>query len=157
MRVHGSKPQVERFKQAIKVRAPLLLSTLLLYLLNSDRPFQWAIAVCLKEGVWAGYTGQIGFFRYDECTAFKAPSLIGMTNTTRTVKTAEQSKFQQAIDLVESLPMDDQAVLVNLIQKRLHQQRRNQLVQEVKAAETEYAQGNVHRGTIADLMAELDG
>ena len=51
-----------------------------------------------------------------------------MTNTTRTVNTAEQSKFQQAIDLVESLPMDDQAVLVNLIQKRLHQQRRNQLV-----------------------------
>ncbi|MBW4690590.1 MAG: hypothetical protein KME27_02355 [Lyngbya sp. HA4199-MV5] len=79
-----------------------------------------------------------------------------MTNTPPTVKIAEQSKFQQAIDLVESLPMDDQAVLVNLIQKRLHQQRRNQLVQEVKAAETEYTQGNAHRGTVAALMAELN-
>jgi tRNA A37 N6-isopentenylltransferase MiaA len=79
-----------------------------------------------------------------------------MTNTTRTVYTVEQSKFQQVIDLVESLSIDDQAVLIDLIQKRLHQQRRNQLVQEVKAAETEYSQGNVRRGTTANLMAELD-
>lgn len=79
-----------------------------------------------------------------------------MTNTVQTVNIAEQSRFQQAIDLVESLPIEDQAVLINLIQKRLHQQKRSQLVQEVKAAETEYAQGNVRRGTIADLMAELD-
>lgn len=79
-----------------------------------------------------------------------------MTNTVQTINSAEQSRFQQAIDLVESLPIEDQAVLINLIQKRLHQQKRSQLVQEVKAAETEYAQGSVHRGTIADLMAELD-
>ena len=78
-----------------------------------------------------------------------------MTNTIRTVNPAEQSN-QQAIDLVESLPIDHQAVLIDLIQKRLHQQKRSQLIQEVKAAETEYAQGNVHRGTIADLMAGLD-
>lgn len=78
-----------------------------------------------------------------------------MTNTIRTVNPAEQSN-QQAIDLVESLPIDHQAVLIDLIQKRLHQQKRSQLIQEVKAAETEYAQGNVNRGTIADLMAELD-
>lgn len=79
-----------------------------------------------------------------------------MIDTSETVNLAQQSKFQQAIDLVESLPIDDQAVLINLIQKRLHQQKRNQLVQEVKAAETEYAQGSIRRGTIADLMAELD-
>ena len=78
-----------------------------------------------------------------------------MTNTIRTVNPAEQSN-QQAIDLVESLPIDDQAVLIDLIQKRLHQQKRSQLIQEVKAEETEYAQGSVNRGTIADLMAELD-
>ena len=47
-------------------------------------------------------------------------------------------------------------MLIDLIQKRLHQQKRSQLIQEVKAAETEYAQGSVNRGTIADLMAELD-
>lgn len=78
-----------------------------------------------------------------------------MTNTIRTVNPAEQSN-QQAIDLVESLPIDHQAVLIDLIQKRLHQQKRSQLIQEVKAAETEYAQGSVNRGAIADLMAELD-
>jgi hypothetical protein len=79
-----------------------------------------------------------------------------MTNTVQTVNITERSKFQQAIDLVESLPIEDQAVLINLLQKRLHQQKRSQLVQEVKAAEADYAQGNVRRGTIADFMAELD-
>ncbi len=79
-----------------------------------------------------------------------------MINRPRTVSSAEQSKFQQAIDLVESLSIDEQAVLIDLIQKRLHQKRRSQLIQEVKAAEAEYAQGNVRRGTVANLMAELD-
>lgn len=79
-----------------------------------------------------------------------------MSNTTWTANATEKSKFQEAIDLVESLPLDDQAVLIDIIQKRLHSLRRNQLVQEVRAAEVEYAQGNVRRGTISDLMAELD-
>jgi hypothetical protein len=79
-----------------------------------------------------------------------------MTNIVHTINIAEQSRLQQAIDLVESLPIEDQAVLINLIQKRMHQQKRSQLVQEVKAAETEYAQGSVRRGTVAELMAELD-
>lgn len=76
-----------------------------------------------------------------------------MSNITWTANTTEKSKFQQAIDLVESLALDDQAVLIDIIQKRLHSSRRNQLVQEVRAAEVEYAQGNVRRGTISDLMA----
>lgn len=79
-----------------------------------------------------------------------------MINIPRTVSTTEQSKFQQAIDLVESLSIDEQAVLIDLIQKRLHQKRRSQLIQEVKAAEADYVQGNVRRGTVANLMAELD-
>jgi hypothetical protein len=36
------------------------------------------------------------------------------------------------------------------------QQRRNELLKEIAQAENEYSQGNVRRGSVADLMAELD-
>jgi hypothetical protein len=66
------------------------------------------------------------------------------------------SEFQQAIAVVEALPIDEQEVLVRLLQSRLRDQRRQVLVETVKAAEADYAAGNVKRGSIADLMAELD-
>lgn len=45
---------------------------------------------------------------------------------------------------------------MDLIQKRLKQQGRDELLKEIAQAESDYAQGNVRRGSVADLMAELD-
>ncbi|MBN3923759.1 hypothetical protein [Nostoc sp. NMS4] len=66
------------------------------------------------------------------------------------------STFQKAIEAVEALDPEAQAILVDIIQKRLKQQRRDDLLKEVAQAESDYAQGNVRRGSVADLMAELD-
>lgn len=66
------------------------------------------------------------------------------------------SSFQKAIEAVEALPPDAQAILVDIVQKRLKQQRRDELLQEVAEAERNYSQGNVRRGSISDLLAELD-
>jgi hypothetical protein len=70
--------------------------------------------------------------------------------------THETSAFQQAIETVEALPLEDQAVLVDIIQQRLKQQRREELLQRVAETEQDYAAGNIRRGSVADLMAELD-
>jgi hypothetical protein len=70
--------------------------------------------------------------------------------------TEKTSTFQKVIEAVEALEADEQAMLVDIIQKRLTQQRRNELLQEITQARSEYIQGNVQRGPIADLMAELD-
>jgi hypothetical protein len=66
------------------------------------------------------------------------------------------SIFQKAIEAVEALSLDEQAILVDIILKRLQQQGRVHLLEEVAQAEREYAQGNVRRGSVADLLAELD-
>ncbi|MBE9165242.1 MULTISPECIES: hypothetical protein [Microcoleaceae] len=66
------------------------------------------------------------------------------------------SLFQQAIETVESLSPEEQTILIDIIQNRLKQQRRDELLQEVAESEQDYAQGNVRRGTVADLMAELN-
>jgi tRNA A37 N6-isopentenylltransferase MiaA len=70
--------------------------------------------------------------------------------------TKEISTLQQALDVVVSLAPEEQAILVNIISKRLSQQRRNELLQEVAQARRDYQQGNIKQGTVADLMAELD-
>ena len=66
------------------------------------------------------------------------------------------SRFQQVIDAVESLSSDEQSALLTLLQKRLTQQKRVEIVQEITEVRQEYAQGNVKFGSVADLMAELD-
>lgn len=68
----------------------------------------------------------------------------------------QTSQFQAAIDVVEALPLDAQAALVEIIQQRLQQQRRDELQQAVLESEQDYAEERVHRGTVADLMMELD-
>lgn len=66
------------------------------------------------------------------------------------------SSFQQAIETVEALSIDDQIALIELLQHRLKHQCRQTLLQQVAEAEQDYATGNTHRGSVADLMAELD-
>jgi hypothetical protein len=66
------------------------------------------------------------------------------------------SLFQKAIETVESLSSEEQIILIDLIQNRIKQQHRDELLQAVAESEKDYAQGNVRRGTVADLMAELE-
>jgi ribonuclease HII len=70
--------------------------------------------------------------------------------------TEKISTLQQALDVVEELDPEEQAILVDIISKRLSQQRRNELLKEVAQARSDYQQGNIKQGSVADLMAELD-
>ncbi len=65
-------------------------------------------------------------------------------------------RFQQAIETVEQLPPDDQALLIEIIRQRLIDQRRAEIAVEIKEARVAYQQGKVQRGTVADLMKELE-
>ena len=71
-------------------------------------------------------------------------------------KNTKISQFQQALEAVEALSLEDQSMLLDILHKRLCQQRRNELLKEVAEVRQDYAQGNVKFGSIADFMAELD-
>ena len=71
-------------------------------------------------------------------------------------QTGRTSIFQQAIEAVEALSIEDQAVLIDLVQQRLKHQRREELLEQVSEAERDYAAGNIRRGSVADFMAELE-
>ncbi|BAZ15387.1 hypothetical protein NIES4071_72590 [Calothrix sp. NIES-4071] len=66
------------------------------------------------------------------------------------------STLQQALDVVEALEPQEQAILVDIISKRLSQQQSTELLKEVTQARQDYQQGNIKRGSVADLMAKLD-
>ena len=66
------------------------------------------------------------------------------------------STFQQAIDVIEALSLEDQEILIDLIQKRIKEQKRKQLLQDIAEVETEYGEGKVKFGTVDDFLAELD-
>ncbi len=69
---------------------------------------------------------------------------------------AKTSDFQNEIEVVEALPLEDQEILIDILAKRLRQQRRDDLLKSIAEAEQDYADGNVRRGSVADLMAELN-
>ncbi|MEM8780865.1 MAG: hypothetical protein AAGF26_18780 [Cyanobacteria bacterium P01_G01_bin.49] len=66
------------------------------------------------------------------------------------------SVFQQAIETVEKLSLEEQQILLDTIQKRLSQQRRGLLSQEITEIRQELAEGNVKFGSVDQFLEELD-
>jgi phage-related baseplate assembly protein len=66
------------------------------------------------------------------------------------------SSFQKVIETVEALSPEEQTILVDIVQNRLRGQKRQELLQDIAEAERNYLSGNFKRGSVADLMAELD-
>jgi hypothetical protein len=67
----------------------------------------------------------------------------------------QRSTFQNAIAVVEALPVKKQTMLVEIINNRLKKQQRAELIAEVKIAEQEYAAGDFKRDSAANFMADL--
>ncbi|NJL39685.1 MAG: hypothetical protein HC899_25270 [Leptolyngbyaceae cyanobacterium SM1_4_3] len=66
------------------------------------------------------------------------------------------STFQQALEAVEALSLGDQEALLDLLRKRLADQRRKALVKEITEVRQEYSQGQVKFGSVSGFLAELD-
>lgn len=65
-------------------------------------------------------------------------------------------RFQQALEMVEGLPEEQQQDLVEIVRNRQRDRRREALTASVEQARRELARGEVQRGTVDDLMAEID-
>lgn len=66
------------------------------------------------------------------------------------------SSLQTAIEIVEQLSPEDQTELLKIIYRRLIEQRRERLTEEVAETRQAYQTGQVRRGTVDELIAELD-
>ena len=84
------------------------------------------------------------FFIELECT--KQQVMILMTQT---------SRLEQAIENVEALSLEEQETLINVVQRRLIEKRRDEIASNIAQAQVEYESGKVFRGTIDQVMDEL--
>lgn len=64
--------------------------------------------------------------------------------------------LQEALEVVESLPDDQQEDLIEIIRKRRLERRRESLIEDIKEAQAEYERGECRTGTVEDLMREID-
>ena len=87
-----------------------------------------------------------GFCFYDDAI-FRY--VAGMNTTT--------GKFNEVLATVEKLPVEDQATLVEVVNKRIAAARRQEMVREISEARTEHRRGKTKRGSAADVMRELRG
>jgi hypothetical protein len=63
--------------------------------------------------------------------------------------------FQEALGIIEPLPEHQQEDLINILQCRRLERRRELLAESIKEARAEYAKGEVTRSTVDDLMQEI--
>ena len=65
------------------------------------------------------------------------------------------STFQNALDVIESLPEEQQESLIDIVHRRIIERRREILAKNIHEARQEYLRGDVKRGTVDDLLKEL--
>lgn len=63
--------------------------------------------------------------------------------------------FNEALEVVESLPEEQRASLIEIVKNRLIEERRDMLAKNIKEAKREFTRGSVKRGTVDDLMRDL--
>ena len=64
-------------------------------------------------------------------------------------------RFQELIEKIEALSLDDQELLIGIVRQHLIQRRRAELAEDVAEVREAYRKGDVHRGSIAQLMGML--
>ena len=69
---------------------------------------------------------------------------------------AAQSHLDQILDEIASLSLDEQEMLVDILKKRNIEQKRLRVAREVKEAQREHKKGLTKRGTIEDLIKDLE-
>ena len=67
----------------------------------------------------------------------------------------QNSSFQIALDTVEALPLEDQETLIELIRRRLVEQRRSEIARNAESTLQAVRQGHAQRGSVVDLRRDL--
>ncbi len=65
------------------------------------------------------------------------------------------SLFQQALDVVEKLPSEDQEMLVDMIQRRLVERRRAEIASNAASTLQAVREGQANYGSVDDLKRDL--
>ena len=66
-----------------------------------------------------------------------------------------KTTFAEILEAADQLPIEDQENLIDILQNRLRDRRRADLVRDVREAQQEFAEGKCHAVTPEQLMKEI--
>lgn len=64
--------------------------------------------------------------------------------------------FDEVLDAIEHLPLDQQADLIEVMRRRLAERGRRQVVSDVRDARIEHANGKTRTATVDEIMREIE-
>ncbi len=68
----------------------------------------------------------------------------------------QNTRFNQILEMIDNLSFDEQEDLINIARHRQIEQRREEIATNIIKADQEYQQDEVFRGTVDDLITELN-
>jgi hypothetical protein len=66
-----------------------------------------------------------------------------------------QMSFGDILEAAEQLPLEQREDLIRILQNRLREKKRADLVKDVRQSEREFAQGECQSVTVEELMKEI--
>ena len=79
-----------------------------------------------------------------------------MSVVTTEAKLALMKSFSDVVDAADALSPDEQENLVSILQNRLREQRRAELIRSVEEAETEFREGKCKPASVEQIMKMID-
>ncbi len=67
-----------------------------------------------------------------------------------------QPKFDEVVEAIEHLPLDQQADLLHLMQRRLAEKGRGRIADDVREARAEFKRGKAKRASAQEIVDEID-
>ena len=68
----------------------------------------------------------------------------------------EFSRFDQVLESIERLSLEEQEALVQVVRRRIIEKRRDEIVENIAHSKVEYAKGEVFHGQVSEIMNKLN-
>ena len=65
------------------------------------------------------------------------------------------NKFGEVLDMADSMSQDEREDLIHILQARLRDERRAQIIRDVREAEEEFKAGGCRPSTPAEIMKQI--
>ena len=66
-----------------------------------------------------------------------------------------QTTFAEVLETIENFTVDEKETLVDILQHRLRENKRERIVKSVKESKREFEKGNLKSASIDDIMNEI--
>ena len=66
-----------------------------------------------------------------------------------------QTTFAEVLETIEKFSIDEKEILVDIVQNRLRDDKRQRIIKSVKEAQQEFERGELKPASVDDIMREI--